>query len=435
MSRVRCVVFGLITLLAFVSAAHAQQPPAPAPAPAAAGAQAAPTTDLLRVFLDCDRCDDEYIRQHVGFVDYVRDRESSDFHVLVTTQPTGGGGTSWNVRFIGAGRFADKDYTLTFNTNVTDSDDDRRQAFTRVFKLGLATFAAGTSAAPTLDVTYTPPSSTAAAKPAHDPWDYWVFSVGMNGNANGERSSSSNSYNGNFSANRTTEALKMGFSVGGNLRRNSFEVCDCPRLITETHSWFVDSRVVQSLSKQWSAGATGSISASSFSNNDRSFGGAPAIEYDFFPYSESSHRILTVQYAVGATRYRYAELTIYDKLGETVPRQQIRANLDMRQPWGSLGMNATYSQHLNHTDRYRASIFGEADVRLFKGFSFNIFGEYDKINDQISLKKEEASQEEILLRLRQLATGYNYFISFGINYRFGSIFNSIVNPRMNNIGF
>ena len=58
-----------------------------------------------------------------------------------------------------------------------------------------------------------------------------------------------------------------------------------------------------------------------------------------------------------------------------------------------------------------------------------------RINDQISLKKENASQEEILLRLRQLATGYSYFLSFGINYRFGSIFNSVVNPRMNNSSF
>src|SRR5262245_40995300 len=96
MSRVRCVALVLIALIAFSSPVVAQQPPGgqapPEPAPAAAPAA---TTDLIRVFLDCDRCDDEYMRQNVGFVDYVRDRESADFHVLVTTQPTGGGGTSW----------------------------------------------------------------------------------------------------------------------------------------------------------------------------------------------------------------------------------------------------------------------------------------------------------------------------------------------------
>lgn len=74
-------------------------------------------------------------------------------------------------------------------------------------------------------------------------------------------------------------------------------------------------------------------------------------------------------------------------------------------------------------------------MRLFKGFSFNVFAEYSKINDQISLRKADASQEEVLLRLRQLATGYSYSVNFGISYRFGSIYNSIVNPRFNSTSF
>jgi len=74
-------------------------------------------------------------------------------------------------------------------------------------------------------------------------------------------------------------------------------------------------------------------------------------------------------------------------------------------------------------------MYGNTDVRLFKGFSFDAFGGYDKINDQIDLRKAEASTEDVLLHVQQLATSYNYFLGFGINYRFGSIFNNIVNPR------
>jgi hypothetical protein len=33
------------------------------------------------VFLDCDRCDGDYIRKEVTFVDYVRTREDADVHV------------------------------------------------------------------------------------------------------------------------------------------------------------------------------------------------------------------------------------------------------------------------------------------------------------------------------------------------------------------
>ncbi|CAN5874922.1 hypothetical protein BH18ACI5_BH18ACI5_26540 [soil metagenome] len=43
--------------------------------------------------------------------------------------------------------------------------------------------------------------------------------------------------------------------------------------------------------------------------------------------------------------------------------------------------------------------------------------------------RTRGTPEEILLRLRELQSGYEYEISFGISYSFGSIFSSIVNPR------
>jgi len=171
------------------------------------------------------------------------------------------------------------------------------------------------------------------------------------------------------------------------------------------------------------------VSHSSFSNNDRTINFAPGIEYDFFPYSESTRRSLTVQYSVGSEFKRYLELTIFDKLKETVPNHSVTASLGLRQPWGSLNGSANFSQHLNHVDRSRWSFDGGADVRLFKGFSFNLFGRYEKIKDQITLRKSTASTEEVLLNLQQLATGYSYGFNFGLSYRFGSIFNNVVNPR------
>ena len=46
-----------------------------------------------------------------------------------------------------------------------------------------------------------------------------------------------------------------------------------------------------------------------------------------------------------------------------------------------------------------------------------------------SPRRGEATTEEILVRQRQLASGYNYYMSFSVSYSFGSIFNNIVNPR------
>jgi hypothetical protein len=199
--------------------------------------------------------------------------------------------------------------------------------------------------------------------------------------------------------------------------------------VSRQSSWSVSSLVVKSLGPQWSLGGRAGGSHSSYSNEDRTFTAMPGIEFDVFPYSESSERSLTFQYNIGPTHYRYVEETIYDKLSEIVPSHSFNVSLGLRQPWGSVGASASFNQHLNHTDRYRVGVFGNADVRIFKGFSFNIFGEYSKIADQIGLPKSFLSTEEILLQTRQRPTNHSYYFSVGLSYRFGSIFNSTVNPR------
>jgi hypothetical protein len=421
------LVLGAVLLLA-TPAAGAQGAQAPSTPPAAA-------SDLVRVFLDCNQCDGVYLRQTVGFVDYVRDRTDADFHVLVTTQDTGGGGTAWVVRFIGLNRFAGQDRQLSFQTESTASSDDRRRAFARIFRLGLVGFAATTSAAGALDVTWTAPSGSTASSATGDPWNYWVFTVNTSGNFSGERSRTSKSYNVRASADRTTNRLKVFLTASRNSRTTDFEIDDDETIVSRTNSWNLNGRIVKSLGPRWSLGATGSVSHSSFSNIERSMSLAPAIEYNIFPYSESARRSFALHYALGAIRYRYTEPTIYDKVGETIPRQAFAAALSLRQPWGSLYVNGNTSQHLNHRDRYRAGVYGSTNVRLFRGFSFDVFAEYQKINDQIALPKSSASEEEVLLQLRQLATSYSYYVNFGISYRFGSRTNNIVNTRFDESAF
>ena len=74
------------------------------------------------------------------------------------------------------------------------------------------------------------------------------------------------------------------------------------------------------------------------------------------------------------------------------------------------------------------------DVRLFKGFSISLDGSVSKRRDQLSLRRGEATSEEILVRQRELATDYAFDFGFGISYSFGSIFNNVVNPRFRNAG-
>src|SRR5690606_22250018 len=125
---------------------------------------------------------------------------------------------------------------------------------------------------------------------------------------------------------------------------------------------------------------------------------------------------------------------IFGEDRESRPSHNLGVGYFTRQPWGSVDLGVDISQYLHDRSRYNAGISGSTDLRLFRGLSLNIGGAYSRVRDQLSLPGRDLTEEEILLRQRQLATGYSYFIYGGISYRFGSIFNNVVNPRFASMG-
>ena len=408
-------------LLLFSASSATAQVSAPAARPAP-----------LKVFLDCQhRCDTEFIVKELTFVDLVRDSQSADIHAMVTTEDTGGGGTRWTIQFIGHGRFEGHDETVAFTTPQTATDDDRRRAVLRWLELGLATHAAIASGRDDIDITHTV-ADAVAAPPARDPWKAWVFSLNLNGHLSGEATSKFASYRLNASASRVTEAWKVNVNGSWNRSTNEFEVDDEEIVKSLTSGWDTRALVVKSLGPQWSAAASTLLGGSTFSNYDLRTRTLAGVEYDFFPYAESTRRSLTLSYMAGFATYDFQEITIFDTLSAKQPEHQVASYLGLKQPWGTIGLQSSFMQHLNDLSKTRLNVYGEADVRLFKGFSFNVYGQYARIRDQINLRKSEVEEEEVLLRLRQLETGYSYFLGFGVTYRFGSIYNNVVNPRFRN---
>lgn len=51
------------------------------------------------------------------------------------------------------------------------------------------------------------------------------------------------------------------------------------------------------------------------------------------------------------------------------------------------------------------------------------------VRDQLSLSNEGATEEEVLLHRKEIATDYDYRFSIGFRYTFGSIYSNVVNPR------
>jgi hypothetical protein len=387
----------------------------------------------LRVFIDCASCDDNYIRTEVTFVNYVRDRALADVHVLITTQATGGG-TQYTLKFIGLERFKGLENSLTYSASQTSTSDERRRGLVAVLKLGLIRYVADSPIASRLKVTFDAPPNPQQSNVVRDPWNFWVFRVGASGEIEAEEQNDERRLSGSFSANRTTDRWKFDLQGTAGYEREQFELDEDDTFTATSRNGEVVGLLVKSLTAHWSAGATAAVGTSTFENYDLRSRVAPGIEFNVFPYRESTRRILTMFYSVGLRTADYSEETIFGKLSERFLDHQLAASIGLRQPWGTASGALELVHYLNRTDKYRLEGFGEIDVRLFKGFSLELFARGSRRRDHLSLRRGSATLEEILVRQRELATGYEYEIGFGFSYSFGSIFNNVVNPRFRNIG-
>ena len=391
----------------------------------------------LRVFADCqaDGCDLDYFRQEIPFVDYMRDRADASIHVLVTSQPTGGGGQTYTINFIGLRDLSGSADTLRYIAPQSATQSDKRAGLARAIKLGLVRFVARTPVAEQLEISYAPPAAaTVANQPAQDPWNLWVFRMNANANVNGEKSQSFGSYRGSIVANRTAEAWKFRLGVNGGYSVSQFTFTDGSKYNAYSHFYGAGQILVKSLGAHWSAGEKLSASSSTYLNQKLIARFAPAIEFDIFPYSEATRRQLTFQYSVGINSFRYQDTTIFNRITEVRPDHSLVAALDVKQPWGSVSLSLEGAAFLDDMTKHRLVFNNSFDVRVFKGFSVSMYAGVSLLRDQLYLAKGALSDEDILVRKRQLASTFSYYGGLGLSYTFGSIFNNIVNPRFDLAG-
>ena len=396
-----------------------------------------PQVGALRVFLDCQRyCDFDHLRTEITFVNWVRDRADAQVHVLVTRQTTGGGGGAFTFAFIGLENFAGREDTLQYVSLATAVPDERRNGMAHTLSLGLVGYAAQLPVSADLRVVHGTTQQQrrpVAATAEDDPWNFWVFSLSTGGNVFGEESYNSYSIRGSVSANRVTEDFKISLRTNGSYSRNETNYEDVS-YTDSRRSFDVDGLAVWSLDEHVSAGLSGSASSSTRYNQDLVLELAPALELNAFPYSESTRRQLTVMYSAGVRSLNYEEATIFDEMAEVRPIHTLQVSLYSQQPWGRVGMSVEGFQYLHDLARHHLTLSGDCDIRLFKGFSFNLFGSVSRVKDQIYLSGAGISEEDILVRRRQLGTNYNFMLFPNIRYRFGSIFNNVVNPRFSGGG-
>ena len=385
----------------------------------------------VKVFLDCDDCDLEYIKTEITFVNYVRDRLEAQVHVLISTQGTGGGGVEYTLTFIGQNDFRDARDIQKYYSVKTDTDDDVRRGLVKALKIGLMSFVGRTPIARRLAVEFTPPDKSAETR---DRWKSWVFSLSGEAYLSGEETYRSQMADASFSANRITPGSKVRLGLSADRSKQTYEIEG--ETITGTSSSRIASALyVKSLGQHWSAGITLDAESSFYSNIDLALRIGPAIEYDFFPYAQSSRRQLRALYTLSLKPVRYRETTIFGKLRETLLKEELSLTLDLREKFGTVSLSAEASNYLHALDRYRVDTFSIVNLRLYKGFSVYILGGYSWYHDsQLSLRLREPTYEELLLRLVELPMRSNHFVAVGFQFQFGSIFTNVINPRFGSSG-
>jgi len=382
--------------------------------------------DALNVFMEAS----DYIRKEIPYVNYVRDIKDAGLYIISTSQGTGSGGVEYTYFFIGQNENEGMRDTLMFTSNPDETSEIIRKNEVKTLKMGLVRYVARTPLAKYLSIGFSEPLSETVST---DKWNSWVFKTSVYGYASGEKSYRSSYINGSFSANRITEKLKSSLSVRYSYSADEYEVDD-DLITSEYNSKSLSGLLVGSLTDHWSVGGSLYAGASKYNNSDLSFNIQPGIEYNVFPYSESTRRQLRITYKPGFSHENYIDTTIYNKVKENLLSHSLTINYEIIQKWGSADMSLGYSNYLHDWSKNNVSLNAYLNLRITKGLSLNFGGGGAIVHDQLGLVKGGATQQEVLLRLRELETQFQYFTTFGLTYTFGSIYNNVVNPRFGNSG-
>ena len=380
--------------------------------------------DALNVFMNAS----DFIKKEIPFINYVRDIKVADVYIISTEESTGSGGSVSTFFIVGQGKYKGMADTLKCNFSPDETYDIRRAKQVKTLKMGLMRYIAKTPLAQYMNINFSEPLSETVSS---DKWNSWVYRASLNAYTSGQTTYNYGYLYGTLSANRITEKSKFESSLGMDLQsdRTTYQDTTYKSTIKDQYGYL---SYVKSINDHWSAGASTQIQTSSYSNYDISVRISPGIEYDVFPYSESTRRILTFLYRSGLEINNYMDETTRLKFKETVGFHSLSSTLSLIQKWGSVSGTLAWSNYFFDWSYYKLRFNTSASIRVFKGLSFNIYGSIASVHDQISLPRGDASLEDVLLRRKMQATDYSYYTSFGFTYTFGSIYNNVVNPRFGN---
>lgn len=402
--------------------------------------QQSPKQEKVKVFLDCTRswlCDYDFVRTEMKMVEFVRDRFVSDVHILINTQNSSTGGEQNQLNFLGQKRFPGINDTLTYFNDPTVTDDDKRKKLVQYMKLGLTRYIAKTEAGKDLLISYERNDSISNKEKDEakkDPWNYWVYQFGGSTSFNGNQNSRSSSAYGYINADRETEDWKTNLYISYDKSTQVFKENNIESKFN-SKNFNGGIQVAKSINKHWSYGLASAYENNLFGNIRSGIVVRPKLEYSVLPYSKFNSERIVVQYLLGPVHNDYYDTTIFFKTNEWQLRQSLNVITSFTKPWGSINLGVFYSNYFDNISKNNLSFNGAVSWKITKGLNFGIYGYYSLVHDQITLRKGDATRDQLLIGNRELKSSFDYNLGFGFSYRFGSVNNSIVNPRFKGLNY
>lgn len=384
----------------------------------------------LNLFITCNFCDINFVKQNLEYAEFVRDQNFSDVHIFFRNQRNGSGGRAYEIEFIGQNAYKELNDNITFSTTADNTNDEVRNLILKNIRFGLIRYWIQAGYKDKISIKITKPkANTGEITKEADKWNSWFFRLGARGSFNGQETYKNRSLSFNVSARRVTEKNKFSFWLNFNDNKSVFKIDGQDDIVYENSSKNAGVSTAFSINDHWSVGFFGRAGSSNFNNKDLYVSFLPAIEYNFFTYKESTKQQLKLAYKIGATYTNYTEKTVFNKFEEYLWNHDLSLQGSVNKTWGTIDGSISYESYLHDVSLNEFSFSLGTNVRLIKGFWLNLYGNYNITNNQISLPAGNSTLEEILLRQQQIKSGYNYYFRVGISYTFGSRFNSVVNPR------
>jgi hypothetical protein len=382
-----------------------------------------------KLFLSCPQtCFEPYMRQELSYFDIVRDRHLSDITLLVVRQRAANGGERFAVSGVRPGDGAAVPVARTLSTRPAAPAEEVREQLRDVILRVLYSSLQSTPHAHVFQLAL-PRRDGSALSQLDDPWDYWTVSPELIGNAAAQSGFHYAVLTSALTLRRTTELNKLRLRGSYTRQFNRVRLSDRSEADGDWFAW--DGRVIyaRSVGERWAIGFASTERANQLENLRAHLHGGPVVELNLFPYSQNVSKQIRIAYQAGPWMSWYFEETASGKHHEARPYHALSVVADVNQRWGSVQWAVQLTSLLDEPGRYRLGSTALASLQLFQGFAVTLQGMGAVVRDQINLRARPLTDIELLLGTAEQSTNFHLELEFGLVYTFGSIHNTIVNPR------